>query len=1110
METILFAHIPDGGTPTTYLALCGVLVTLVFLTLWREAMTATTSQFFARTLAALAFLTSRITVVVFSGAMIAGTASPPVLYLLLNFVCLYLAAQSLPGGLADIAAAMKRPGPAPAERDAGAAAEADEAGPAGRGAAADNWRAVQYQTALFGLTGGLVYAVVPQASAVAFTWTGFLTAVLLGATVRITGALFSAAREATRDVRPAVFVMAGALSASWLCIVAAGSAPASAALLIRSAQVLDVVALVSGLMSLQTTYIVLGTVMRRAAEEREREAARAREELSLLNRVASDMYEDSSSAIRRHQDHSRGLVRRAEDLERMLEIGVRIQQHKNVRELLQMVAELVRENLGFETVIIRVLNDRTQAFEPKAYVGLNPEAQEAVMNHRVSLTDYELMIEPRFRVGRSYFLQAAGPAPAGGNGADAPAIANRHWNDVIRVIVPLTDEETPENTIGYISVEEPGDPDRSVVEVLETLETIATLATIAIRNLNRYRELGDKNEKLKQYAEKLSGLNKMKSNFVATISHEFRTPLTSIRAYCETLLKNAESIDRGIMKEFLIVIEEESNRLMTLVEDILDFSQMESGAVRFERTSCNMNEIVTVAANELEKNFETKRLRLHVELPRDEVKVRAERDLMKQLIINLLHNASKFTPEGGDVRVRIEDEVVSARIVVEDNGIGIPEDQLERIFEHFHQADGSSTRRHGGTGIGLAICKNIVEWHDGRIWVENLPGRGARFIVVIPKKQAIVRSEVLGDYVSTRRFEVERYMELMVELIAELLNVKRASLMMIDPNEGELRIDTAIGLDEDVVEHARVRLGDSIAGMVAQENAACLVRDVQQDRRLREAAGMRRYESKSFLSVPIRRENRVIGVINVTDPVGREALNEEDHAMLELFADRVVMALDALSRFKERSREFEDVRSTFKSILDAKRYIDTHNADALSLVVRDVADRLGMSPEEIATLRYAFHVYDLGLAKVGHNIINQPRELTHEDRFNVEQHTIIGTDMLRPIEFIPRVRDAVLYHHENYDGSGYPGKLSGDEIPVDARIIRVADTFRALISHRPYQKQYSLAEATEVLRHRAGSLFDPKVVELFIDGVNRHAESFRAEREKAAAPAKEYDGSLLS
>ena len=1080
------AHVSVESAPATYLTLCGVLIVLVFLTLWREAMTAGPTHFFERTVAALAFVTSRITVVVFTNAIIAGQAGPPFLYLLLNFACLYLAAQCLPVGLGEN-------GP---ERSTDP--EHDAAG---------SWRSVQFQTLLFGLTGGLVYALAPQASGTTFTWNGFLAAVIIGATVRVSVAVFSASRIAIREVKPTLYILAGALCASWLCVVAAGTFGDGSSNLLKAAQAMDIIALVSGLMALQTNYIVLGTQMRGAAADRKREADEAHAELTQLNRVASDIYEDSTSMIRRQQDQSKGLVRRAEDLERMLSIGIRIQQHKNVKELLQMVAELVRENLGFDTVIIRLLNERTQTFEPKSYVGLNAEAQDAVMNHRTSIAEYELMVEPRFRVGRSYFMRNATPVTGAEQAAEGvAAVVENHWRDVERLIVPLIDDDAGERTIGYISVEEPQDPARSVVEVIETLETIATLATIAIRNLNRYREVGEKNDKLKQYTEKLSSLNKMKSNFVATISHEFRTPLTSIKAYCETLLKNAESIDRGIMKEFLIVIEEESNRLMALIEDILDFSQMESGAVRFERTSCNMNELVVVAANELEKNFESKRIILHTQLPEGEVKVRAERDLMKQLVINLLHNASKFTPEGGHVWVTIEDEVVSARITVEDNGIGIPEDQLERIFDHFHQADGSATRRHGGTGIGLAICKNIVEWHDGRIWVENVAGKGARFVVVIPKKQAVVRSEVLTDYVSTRRFEVERYMELVVELIAELLNVKRASLMMVDPEAGELRIDSAIGLDEDIVEHARVRLGEAIAGTVAQENSAYLVQDVHEDRRVRTAG--RRYESKSFLSVPIRRDNRVVGVINVTDPVGRAALNEEDHALLELFADRVVMALDALSRFKEKSREFEDVRSTFKSILDAKRYINTHNADALSLVIHDVAQSLGMTPEESATLRYTFHVYDLGLAKVGHNIINQPRELTHEDRFNVEQHTIVGTDMLKPIEFIPRVRDAVLYHHENYDGSGYPGKLSGDEIPLDARILRVADTFRALVSHRPYQKKYTLGEAVEVLKHRAGSLFDPKVVDAFVAGVERHADRFRAERESHEAHV-ELDNATL-
>jgi len=199
----ILAHAGSEGAPATYLTLCGVLVVLVFLTLWREAMTAGPRHFFERTVAALAFVTSRITVVVFTNAIIASETGPPFLYLLLNLACLYLAAQCLPVGVDDSGA------PRLTSRD-----EPESAG---------RWRSVQFQTLLFGLTGGLVYALAPQASGTTFTWNGFLTAVIIGATVRVSVALFSATGLAVREVKPTLYVLAGALCASWLCVVAAGT-----------------------------------------------------------------------------------------------------------------------------------------------------------------------------------------------------------------------------------------------------------------------------------------------------------------------------------------------------------------------------------------------------------------------------------------------------------------------------------------------------------------------------------------------------------------------------------------------------------------------------------------------------------------------------------------------------------------------------------------------------------------------------------------------------------------------------------------------------------------------------------------------------------------------
>jgi HD-GYP domain-containing protein (c-di-GMP phosphodiesterase class II) len=157
---------------------------------------------------------------------------------------------------------------------------------------------------------------------------------------------------------------------------------------------------------------------------------------------------------------------------------------------------------------------------------------------------------------------------------------------------------------------------------------------------------------------------------------------------------------------------------------------------------------------------------------------------------------------------------------------------------------------------------------------------------------------------------------------------------------------------------------------------------------------------------------------------------------------------------------------------------------------------------------YTFNVYDLGLANIGYNIVKQPRQLTAKDRKAVEQHPILGTELLESIEHAPSVRDAVLHHHENYDGTGYPNKLAGDEIPLLARILRVADSFRALISHRPYQKKYTVGEALDILKHRSGSFFDPKIVSVFTDIVVKKTEDF--EVEPSSTQTKEAVSSLIS
>ena len=954
-------------------------------------------------------------------------------------------------------------------------------------------RAILNKSLYFALAGAVVFLILSRTTVMPLTLAGLINTVLMAALAGPVVFLFQCVQASAQERKWNSYITLALATLSSLAVFTLLRLPGYGEFIKLSAMVLDVLTFIALLLLMRSHVLSLGLHYKKEADTSRAETEKARDELERISRIATDVYEDNNSLIKRQKEQTRSLTKRVHNLEKILQIGMTIQKRKDLNDLLQMIVELVRENLGFNTVLLRLFNEKTQSFETKAHVGVNEEVLDTILNYRMPLSEYNKLIKANYRISKSYFLRGRSSGGGHESGEGESVLVDNAWGDIDLLLVPLRGDGN--RPAGYLSVESPENAKVSVAEVIETLEVIADLVVIAIGNARLFEELESKNDKLESYAAKLAGLNKMKANFVATISHEFRTPLTSIKAYCETLLRNADDVDRNILKEFLVVIDEESNRLMALIEDILDFSQMESGAIKFERTPCSLNEVVTIAAKELDKNFREKNITLHQELPATEVTIRAERELMKQLVVNLLHNASKFTPAGGNVWIKLEDETVTAKIVVTDDGIGIPEDQIDKIFDRFHQVDSSTTREHGGSGLGLAICRNIIEWHDGRIWVENQSQRGARFTAVLPKKHVIVRSEAVNRCEAIHRFEVERYLELLIEIVAELLRAKRVSIMSLDSSNQELRIQCALGLDEEVVEHARLKAGEGIAGRTLQDKSSYLVGNIEEDPRFNRRNNDFLYESKSFLSVPIKKAGEVIGIVNVTNLQNKEKFDEKDCKLLEIFAERVGIALGKLDELTRGSMAFAEVRNALKAILDVKRYSDEQHSDEITQLSLEVAAKMGLGSDEQSVLRYLLGVYDLGLSRVGYHIIKNPLQLSPADRQAVEQHALGGMEMLETVEDESRILDAILYHHENFDGTGYPARLSGDAIPLEARIIRVADSLRALMSHRPYQKRYSLEEAIEVLKHRSGTFFDPKIVAVFLDMLENKQSIFDEKKE---------------
>lgn len=228
----------------------------------------------------------------------------------------------------------------------------------------------------------------------------------------------------------------------------------------------------------------------------------------------------------------------------------------------------------------------------------------------------------------------------------------------------------------------------------------------------------------------LKRLEQTRREFVANASHELRTPLASIKAYAETLA--AGGVPPEEAKDFLREIESNSERMAKLVDDLLDLSALESGRMPPAYEPLALGPVAAKAAAGLQALAARKRIVLRVGPFHDLPPVRADRGQIKQVLVNLLDNAIKYTPENGLVRLEGRLEHGSVSVTVEDDGIGIPAEDLPRVFERFYRVDKARSRDMGGTGLGLSIVKHIVEAHGGTVAVQSEPGRGSRFTFRLP------------------------------------------------------------------------------------------------------------------------------------------------------------------------------------------------------------------------------------------------------------------------------------------------------------------------------------------------------------------------------------------
>lgn len=319
-----------------------------------------------------------------------------------------------------------------------------------------------------------------------------------------------------------------------------------------------------------------------------------------------------------------------------------------------------------------------------------------------------------------------------------------------------------------------------------------------------------------------------------------------------------------------------------------------------------------------------------------------------------------------------------------------------------------------------------------------------------------------------------------IEAATRLMDAEVGSLLLVDPHTNELYFEVALGKKGERLREMRLEMGQGIAGWVAQNREGVVVNDTASDPRFFRGADVRSsFETRQIIAAPLVCKGRVLGVL--------QAVNSRSGGFTDGNLELFVSLADQVAPAVENARLYETLKETFHgttlALAEALELRDAYTGGHTRRV-RDYSlaagRRLGLSPDELEDLSLAAVLHDVGKIGVRDAVLLKETPLDKDELLLMNGHAIHGGEILRHVKTLERVAPGVLHHHERFDGRGYPHGLSGEAIPLLARIIAVADTYDAMTTDRPYRKALSSETACAELQRQSGSQFDPVVVEAFV------------------------------
>jgi signal transduction histidine kinase/DNA-binding response OmpR family regulator len=429
----------------------------------------------------------------------------------------------------------------------------------------------------------------------------------------------------------------------------------------------------------------------------------ANRRLKVLNRRLIEELRQKNEILREHEHELRERVRLAtRQMTSLYEVGKEISADLDLERRMAVICNRAAGMCGARAALLYLRQEQSDVFHPSAAFGAALATGEGAGGFAIG--DGVLGASARDQ------LPARARAEEGGMPLEVPGIAGACRS---LLAIPLVDENQVIAVLALVDRPEGfGDEDESFMALF------ASPAAIALRNSQLY--------------ERTRSLDRLKSEFVAVVSHEIRTPLTSVKGAVELLADEHYFTNSEQQVKLLTIAHANAERLLVLINDILDFSRLESSSLPMSLELQRLEPIVTQVAQNLRTQLEERRLQLETRLAPGLPEVMVDSHRIGQVLTNLMSNAIKFSPAGGRILITAEPWNGCVRVGVRDHGEGIAPQDLPKLFRKFSQIDSSATRKAGGTGLGLVICKGIIEQHGGQMAVESTPGEGSTFFFVLP------------------------------------------------------------------------------------------------------------------------------------------------------------------------------------------------------------------------------------------------------------------------------------------------------------------------------------------------------------------------------------------